>query len=152
MNQYCPACGTKIEGDSKFCTTCGYSLEVQSNNQMNNQVNNQMPVNNGVQPQMQNNYDINNNFTTSAGVQANTNGMAIAGLVISIVSLVLCCGGLSWLSLVFSIIGMNTAKKNNGSGNGLAIAGLIVSIVGMLFMLVWLIPFMIGFTEGLASI
>ena len=128
MNKYCPACGTQLEENSKFCTTCGYSLEVQ------------------------NNYDINNNFTTSAGVQANANGMAIAGLVVSIVSLVFCCGSISWLSLIFSIIGMNSAKKNNGAGNGLAIAGLIVSIIGMLSMLVWIIPFMIGFTEGLASI
>lgn len=143
MNKYCPACGTQLEENSKFCTTCGYSLEVQ---------NNQMPVNNGGQPHVQNNYDINNNFTTSAGVQANANGMAIAGLVVSIVSLVFCCGSISWLSLIFSIIGMNNAKKNNGAGNGLAIAGLIVSIIGMLSMLVWIIPFMIGFTEGLASI
>lgn len=136
MNQHCPACGTKIEGDSKFCTTCGYSLENQSNAQVNNNSN------------VNSNHDINNNFTTYEGVKANAssqNGMAIAGLVTSIVSLVLCCGSISLISLILSIIGMNKAKDLNGSGKGLALAGLIVSIVGMLiflfWMLIWLIPF-----------
>ncbi len=132
MNQHCPACGTKIEGDSKFCTTCGYSLEA-NNNQNNN---------------ASTNYDINNNFTTYEGVKVaagNQNGLAIAGLVTSIVSLVLCCGSISLISLILSIIGMNKAKELNGAGKGLALAGLIVSIVGMLlflfWMLIWLIPF-----------
>lgn len=139
MNQYCPACGTKIEGDSKLCTTCGYSLEAKTNSQVNNQNNNQ-PNNT--------NYDINNNFTTYEGVKASTanqNGMAIAGLVTSILSLVLCCGSISLISLILSIVGMNKAKELDGAGKGLALAGLIVSIFGMLMflflMLIWLIPF-----------
>lgn len=133
MNQYCPACGTKIEGNSKFCTTCGYKIK--ENNNQNNNGNNA-------------NYDINNNFTTYEGVKAaasDQNGMAIAGLVTSIVSLLLCCGSISLISLILSIIGMKKAKSLNGSGKGLALAGLIVSIVGMilgfLWTLLWLLPF-----------
>ena len=136
MNQYCPACGTKIEGDSKFCTTCGYSLE----NQANTQVNNNSNVNT--------NHDINNNFTTYEGVKAaasKQNALAIAGLVTSIVSLVLCCGSISLISLILSIVGMNKAKELDGAGKNLGLAGLIVSIVGMVIflflMLIWLIPF-----------
>ena len=87
MNQHCPACGTKIEGDSKFCTTCGYSLETKVNNQNSSQASNTNTTNT--------NYDINNNFTTYEGVKQYTHGMAIAGLVISIVSLILCCGSIS---------------------------------------------------------
>lgn len=140
MSQYCPACGSQIDGDSKFCTTCGYSLEVQNNNQMNNQgantANNNAP---------QNNYDINQNFTTSAGIKEYTNGMAITGLVISIASLILCCGSISIIGLVFSIIGLNKAKQNNGNGKGLAIAGLIINIIGILVMLFWLFITIIPF-------
>jgi hypothetical protein len=136
MNQYCPACGTKIEGDSKLCTTCGYSLD----NQANTQVNNNSNVNT--------NHDINNNFTTYEGAKAaasKQNGLAIAGLVTSIVSLVLCCGSISLISLILSIVGMNKAKELDGAGKNLGLAGLIVSIVGMViflfWMLIWLIPF-----------
>ena len=140
MNQHCPACGTKIEGDSKFCTTCGYSLETKVNNQNSSQASNTNATNT--------NYDINNNFTTYEGVKASTvnqNGIAIAGLVTSILSLVLCCGSISLISLILSIVGMNKAKELDGAGKGLALAGLIVSIFGMLMflflMLIWLIPF-----------
>lgn len=146
MNQHCPACGTKIEGDSKFCTTCGYSLETKVNNQNSSQASNTNATNT--------NYDINNNFTTYEGVKAaasGQNGMAIAGLVTSIVSLLLCCGSISLISLILSIIGMNKAKSLNGSGNGLALAGLIVSIVGiilgLLWTLLWLLPFIAVATE-----
>ena len=71
--------------------------------------------------------------------------MAIAGLVISIVSLILCCGSISLIGLIFSIIGMNKAKQNNDIGKGIAIGGLVVNILGILlflfWMLIWLIPF-----------
>ncbi|MBO5120553.1 MAG: DUF4190 domain-containing protein [Bacilli bacterium] len=137
MNQHCPACGTKIEGDSKFCTTCGYSLETKVNNQNSSQASNTNATNT--------NYDINNNFTTYEGVKQYTNGMAIAGLVISIVSLILCCGSISLIGLIFSIIGMNKAEQNNDIGKGIAIGGLVVNILGILlflfWMLIWLIPF-----------
>ena len=137
MNQHCPACGTKIEGDSKFCTTCGYSLETKVNNQNSSQASNTNATNT--------NYDINSNFTTYEGVKQYTNGMAIAGLVISIVSLILCCGSISLIGLIFSIIGMNKAKQNNDIGKGIAIGGLVVNILGILlflfWMLIWLIPF-----------
>ena len=59
--------------------------------------------------------------------------MAIAGFVISLVSFLLCCGSLSWLSLIFSIIGVVGAKKLMGKGKGLSIAGIIISVLGLLF-------------------
>ena len=54
------------------------------------------------------------------------NGLAIAGFVISLVSL-LCCGASSWIGLVFSIIGLCESKKYNNDGKSLAIAGIIIS-------------------------
>ena len=140
MSQYCPACGTKVEDNSKFCTTCGYKFEATTNNQVNNQQNNV--------------HDINNNFTTYEGVKAdasNQNSMAIVALVVSIVSLVLCCGSISWISLILSIVGMNKAKQLNGAGHGLALAGLIVSIVGMVLGLIWTLLWLLPFFTVMTS-
>ncbi len=63
-------------------------------------------------------------------VERKSNGMAIAGFVLSLVALLLCwVPGLSWilwlLGLIFSIIGV--CRPNN---RGLAIAGLVISFIG----------------------
>lgn len=69
--------------------------------------------------------------------------MAIAGFVISLVSIICCCGSLSTFSLVFSIIGLVNSKKVNGNGKGLAIAGIIISI------LAYVLLFIVGFGFGI---
>ena len=59
------------------------------------------------------------------------NGMAIASLVLGIISIVLNFVGYSWVGLIMGIVGIVlgvSAKKNNPSG--IASAGLIVSIIG----------------------
>ena len=139
MNQFCPNCGQKIsEGDSQFCMNCGYNLNQGS--QVNNNTNIPQPgVNvyqNSVPTQQVNNY---------------SNGMGIAGFVISLVSLILCCGSLSWLSIIFSIIGMKNAKQHNGAGNGLSIAGLVISIVGLVIFLFYFSAFFAGVMEGISA-
>ena len=77
-----------------------------------------------------------NNFCVSCGspvdgvqqpdynqpVQQEQNGFAIAGLICSIV-----VGSIT--GLIFSIIGLNKAKKQNGNGKGLAIAGIVISAI-----------------------
>lgn len=57
-----------------------------------------------------------------------TNGMAIAGFVLSFFC--------SLLGLIFSIIGLNQTKQRNQGGRGLAIAGIIISIVSILIAIV----------------
>jgi len=55
-----------------------------------------------------------------------TNGMAVAGFVLS----VLCCT--SPLGIIFSAIGLNQIDKDSSQGGkGLAQAGLIIGIVGV---------------------
>ncbi len=61
-----------------------------------------------------------------------TNGMAVAGLILSFI--------IPLVGLILSIIGLNKAKHYNGNGHGLSIAGIIISIVMMLFSLLFLIP------------
>jgi hypothetical protein len=55
---------------------------------------------------------------------AGTNGLAIAGFVLSF----LC----SILGLIFSIIGLNQAKARGQGGQGLAIAGIIISSLSII--------------------
>lgn len=52
-----------------------------------------------------------------------TNGMAIAGFVLSFF--------FALLGLIFSIIGLNKSKEMGGKGRGLALAGIIISAVSM---------------------
>jgi peptidyl-prolyl cis-trans isomerase B (cyclophilin B) len=62
-----------------------------------------------------------------------TNGMAIAGFVVSL----LCC---SPLGIVFSAIGLNQINKDpSQGGKGLATAGLILGIIGLIGSVIWVI-------------
>lgn len=110
MSKYCPYCGKELEKDVKFCASCGKA------------VNPDVTV---AQPTTTTNVIVN--------TQPESNGMAVAGFVVSLVSLLLCCGGFSWLSLIFSIVGAVKAKEKNGKGKGLAIAGIIISAIALLF-------------------
>lgn len=64
-------------------------------------------------------------------VATRTSGMAIAGFVLSFI-----CG---LLGLIFSIIGYNEVKRNNGmvTGGGLALAGIIISIIQLVGGVLW---------------
>ena len=73
----------------------------------------------------------------SAQAQGGTNSMAIAGMVMGILSLVTCCCygfPFNLLGIIFSAIGLSQIKKANPrqSGKGMAIAGLICSILSFL--------------------
>ena len=66
------------------------------------------------------------------------NGLALAGLITSIVSLSgTCCYGLGFVvaivSLILSVMGLNRAKADPmETGKGLAIAGIVISIIALL--------------------
>ncbi len=116
MSKFCTNCGTKLEENDKFCTSCGKSVEEEGQVQS---YNSQVVVNNN-------------------GVNQPTNGLAIAGFVVSLVSLC-CCGLFSIVGLILSIIGLVKAKDYNNNGKGLAIAGVIISAVCMLLLLLYVI-------------
>ena len=62
-----------------------------------------------------------------------TNGLSIAGFVVSCCSMLIGLFGLVGLvGLILSAIGRSQAK-NEGSKTGLATAGLIIGIIGMLY-------------------
>ena len=123
MAKFCKACGNALEETDTICKTCGKEVT------KDQPANNQQPVQ---QPQVT---VINNSQPVKR-----TNGMAVAGFVISLVSL-LCCGATSLLGLIFSIIGLATAKNYDGNGKGLAIAGIIISCI---FVIVAIVMTLLG--------
>ena len=60
----------------------------------------------------------------------------LAGLITSIASLVCCCGTISIVSLILSIVGVMRVSKSGDSGKGMGIAGIIISVVSILLLIV----------------
>lgn len=80
-------------------------------------------------------------------------GMAIAALVIGILSMTLCCAGGTFLGIIGIILGIISLTKNY-DGKGMAIAGIITSVLGVLigiFMLFYLAIFVYAFNEGMSE-
>ena len=88
------------------------------------------------QPQYNNNPYINNQPNYQQYPQMmyqKTNGLCIAGFIVSIVGVVPFLSGI--VGLILSIIGMKKAKMANEKGRGFAIAGIII---GALNFLAWI--------------
>lgn len=132
---FCKNCGAQVPDDVKFCTNCGNTLEPQMpamNSSEPTPADNQTQPNVVQQPTYQQPNYSQSPFAQQPAVDPNmaqkTNGLAIAGFVISIVSMVCCCcGPLGILALIFSIVGFTQIKNNNQKGKGLAIAGIVIS-------------------------
>ena len=74
------------------------------------------------------------------------NMIAIIGFVISLVSLLMCCGSLSAISLVVSIVGLVSAKNYVDGKKTFAIVGIILSGIGMIMFFLaclFMIPFLL---------
>jgi hypothetical protein len=78
-------------------------------------------------------------------------GLAIASLVLGIISLFIC---LSWaaalcgvLAIIFGIIARNKVKEGTGGGDGMAKAGLIMGCIGLALDVIVIVLF---FTIGLS--
>jgi hypothetical protein len=77
-------------------------------------------------------------------VAGTSNGLAIAGMVLGISSVVLFF--LSWIAtiiaivgLILSLVGLSKSKRLGGIGRGMAIAGVITSSVGIVASIVILV-------------
>ena len=124
MAKFCVHCGSNLEEGSNVCPNCGAKVE-----DMKEEVVETVVVN---EPPRQ-------NYAGAQQTQSKpTNGLAITGFIMSLVSFIFCCGTLSPISLILSIIGAVDAGKKNGSGKGMAIAGIIISAVTVVFaIIVW---------------
>lgn len=104
---YCPDCGNKLIPNSKFCSKCGKQI-------------------------FKFKEEINNKEKTLSN-QKKTNGFAIAGFVIALISLFTLGIG-SILSFIFSLIGLTKSQKEY-DGQGLSIAGIVISVISFSMLL-----------------
>ena len=126
MAKFCKNCGTELNGNNT-CHNCG---TVNGTSKTTNNTNNTNTNNNN------NNFNYNNNPGYNNGGYNNyqpapTNGMAIAGFVLSLL------GCTCVLGLIFSIIGLVQAPKYNNNGKGFAIAGICISAVVIFCYIIW---------------
>lgn len=143
MAKFCRECGKELEENSKFCNNCGTKIEEEKTEEANTSNEN---INESAASNAGTNVTYNQTYVTKK-----SNGMAIAGFVISLVSL-LCCGYSSWLGLIFSIIGLVNANKNEGEGKGLAIAGIVISsILLIIIVLLTIYGVMASVTDDVSS-
>lgn len=129
----------------KYCMNCGFKLPEEANNCPNcgKEVTNTI-----------NNNDINVINSNSKNEIKQTNSYSIAGFIISIISMFCCCGLISWLSLILSIIGLSKSKNEEYKENSkaFAVAGIIISsIVIVMFIIGIIILFATGLFEGLMN-
>ena len=139
----------------------------QNNPYSNSQHSNYDEQQNQYSQSQQNQYGQNNYYSQQAGYQSQYNqpvgnayqqqqyasyeqpsgkGFAIASLVLGIVSVCTCCGGLlpSVLGLIFGII----SKSKQSENNGMAIAGIILSSIGIVISLIFIAMMIIGGAQG----
>jgi uncharacterized membrane protein YvbJ len=108
---FCPKCGAQNADGSQFCSSCGAGL-----------VQTAAPA----------------PAAATVVVAEKTSGMAVAALVMGIVSFLL-FGPLAILAIIFGAIGISQASKPNVKGKGMAVTGLILGIVGGGFWIIMLI-------------
>lgn len=122
---FCHYCGAQVAENSKFCPSCGASLEEKA------EANNDTIVENNV---VEN--DSHTQPATDAPVKPKKSGFAIAGFVLGLISLfinlyvgIVC----AVLGLIFSCLGKKAVKTKGLGGKGLATAGLVLSIITLAF-------------------
>jgi hypothetical protein len=113
---YCPQCGEAIADGSRFCSKCGAPTVIQH-----------VPVQQVSIPQ----------YVTAT---SRTSGMAVASLVLGIISLLL--NPLAILAIIFGGVALSQTSHNPTlGGRGMAIAGLVLGIIVVVFWIVMLIWF-----------
>lgn len=129
MAKFCSNCGNKVSEKDNVCSNCGKVLkEIEENVEVIEPVTNQY----------------------NSPEQKPANGLAIAGFVVSLVSLV-CCGGIfGIIGLILSVVGSSKAKELNGSGQGLAVAGIVLGIISMLYFIIILFVYFAAFLNYVA--
>jgi hypothetical protein len=91
----------------------------------------------------------------TSGRPAATNTLAVAGLIMGLLSItvgLLCCGPLfGILGIIFSAVALSQIKRNSQpqAGRGMAIAGLVLSVFGLFLSLLILLAF--GFWEQIVE-
>ncbi|MGI6004401.1 MAG: DUF4190 domain-containing protein [Christensenellales bacterium] len=120
---YCKHCGRQISDADVFCVGCGATLKTDPL-QTEQQTLPGQPAG-YAQPVYQPPY---------YAQPARYSGMAIAGFVLSLISIT-CCNLFifSLLGIIFSAVGLSQTRHHEIRGRGLAVAGLVLSILSIVF-------------------
>lgn len=137
MAKFCSNCGNKVNEKDNVCSNCGNVLKQRDENVNVQNVQEVQPVQQNV-----------NNYNNQS--QGPSNGLAIAGFVVSLVSLICCGGAFGIIGLVLSVLGSINAKKMNGNGQGLATAGIVLGVISLVFFLFVLVWYFFIFLEYVA--
>lgn len=134
MEKLCGNCGGQMDDNATFCPNCGTNA--------GGNVNGQIPK----QFQMQNQMDTNPMFQHQMmGMQQpeKSAGLAIASMVLGIVSLVVgCC--IPYVTFFTALVGLIMSGASLGmkmGGRGMAIAGLVCNIISLIPALIVLLVF-----------
>lgn len=148
---FCPNCGTKTPDDARFCPDCGTEFEPYKFETTPEAAPAPQPVQ---QPTVQPAPQPAPAIPVAPSVQQplapvvaipaqKTNVMCIVAFICGLVT-VGTFGTIALPTLIVSIIGLNSCKKNNEKGKALAVAGLIISSV---FMAGWVVGIIIKLVE-----
>ena len=110
MAKFCTNCGKELKDTDKACASCGTPVDGEA------------PV---------------ATQTVAVAPVKKSNGFALAGFIVSLVSTLLCCGSFNVISLILSIVGAVKAKDYDGNGKGFAIAGIIISAIGLVILILF---------------
>ena len=156
---YCNSCGSVIPDGQSFCSNCGAAAPAQQPVQQAQPQQYQQPVQNYQPINTQGYQQPVQNYQSAAGTTYNyqapkKNGMATAGLVFAIISLVFCwLPFLSWLpmllALIFSIVGIAKGKKCGKKGK--AVAALIITIIAIAIQVIVFVGVLAGRIDAYAN-
>lgn len=173
---HCVHCGAEIPDFAKFCTVCGKPQTV-SEQPLKEPVESEQPVSaeEGEQPVDEGyaapenasegykaanaqlppaysnpNYSSQAKATYTTAPGSDTNVLAIAGFVCSLIFIPVGLGVLTAIAgLVLSILGLGSAKKLPGNkGHGLALAGTIISAIRIALILIGLVALVAFMVRG----
>ena len=104
----CPECGIEISTEAKYCPYCGRLIEGQ---------------------RYQNTYY----HQPEQNQHSGSSGLAIASMVLGVLSLVFMCLGVGWIfGIIGIVLGLASLCRNN-LGYNMALAGVITSGISLIF-------------------
>lgn len=83
----------------------------------------------------------NSGSVSSNEVQNESNNVAVAGFILSLI-------GFHIVGLILSIVGLKKSKEKNNKGKGLSIAGIVISSVGIIFITIIIAVLLISIKDS----
>ena len=171
---HCIHCGAEIPDYAKFCTACGKPVQAapveaeqpaafepaEDAQESGDTCSSPDTASEGYKaanaqlPASYSNPNYSSQAKTSAAAPSNTNALAIAGFVCSLIFLPIGVGILTSIAgFVMSLLGMNAAKTLPGKkGHGLALAGTIISAVRIALILIGFIALIALMFRGVGRV